>query len=77
MEKFMETFRKNQEALATEHHGKYVLINAEGILGTFHSDVDAYWDAVDERHLVPGNFLIHPCCFRKDERPVMFYSNVE
>lgn len=77
MDELMKTFRKHQENLATQHHGEYVLISAAGILGTFPSDSDAYWNAVDEKNLVPGNFLIHPCCFPDEERPVMFYSNVE
>ncbi len=77
MDELMKTFRSHQEDLAKQHHGEYVLISADGILGTFPSDSDAYWNAVDEKNLVPGNFLIHPCYFLHEERPVMFYSNVE
>ena len=73
----MKTFREHQKDLATKYHGEYVLISVDGILGTFPSDIDAYWNAVDEKNLVPGDFLIHPCCFPHEERPVMFYSNVE
>lgn len=73
----MKTYREHQENLAKNHHGEHVLISANGIVGTFPSARDAYWHALDEKNLEPGNFLIHQCCFLHEEQPVMFYSNVE
>ena len=77
MDEFMKTFRENQEHLAEQHHGEYVLISTNGVLGTFPSRFDAYWGAIDDQKLVPGNFLIRECLFRNEERPVLFYSNVK
>ena len=74
---FMKTYRKHQNDLATKYHGKFVLISSNGVLGTFPSRTDAYWGAIDDQNLVPGEFLIRECVFPEEERPVVFYTNVK
>ena len=42
LRKPLEVFKANQEKFATEHHGEYVVIYREEVIGFFEEEMDAY-----------------------------------
>ena len=74
LEKQIDYYKKNQEWLAREHHGKYALIQGEKIAGFFESDLEAYSAA--KKQFVPGTFLIRKCQQLSEEKAYTFHSRV-
>ncbi len=80
--KLLGYFEEHRAEVSAEHKGKFVLIHARNlsspceILG-FHSTFEAaYGDAIDEKGLELGHFLIQQCVLAEEEVPLMFYSRV-
>ena len=67
-------FRKHQEKLARNHHGKYVLIHGEEVDGVFDSELEAYFTA--KKKYTAGTFLIRKCLKPKEETIQVFHSRV-
>ena len=74
LKKQLEYYRKNQERLARENHGKYVLIHDEKIDGIFDSDIEAY-SAAKKKYAL-GTFLIRKCLKLSEESTLTFHSRV-
>ena len=68
-------FRKKQDELARQYHGKSVLVHAEEIVGIFPSDEAAYHQATKAKY-EPGTFLIRRCVRSDEEKPAVFHSLV-
>ena len=61
LERPLEVYRKHQEAFASEHHGQYVVIHSDDILGFYDDELDAYYEA--KSRYKPRTFLLRlGCC---------------
>lgn len=76
MDEMLEFYRSIQDRLVAEHNGEFVLIQDSEVLGFYPSLPEAYWTAVEDLELEPGNFLVRLCQPREEEEPITFYSRV-
>ena len=76
MDEMLDFYRQIQERLVKEHHGQYVLIQDSKVLGFFDTFSSAYWAAVGDEKLEPGDFLVRLCQPKEDEAPATFYSRM-
>ena len=74
LKKQISYYKKHQERLAREHHGKYALIHGEKIDGFFDTDIEAYSAA--KKKYPPGTFLIRRCLKPSEEPALTFHSRV-
>lgn len=71
---YLSYFRTIQDELATLHHGKYVVIHRNRVLGIYDDVISAHQDAEAK---IPGErFLIQECIREDEEEPIVFRSRV-
>lgn len=71
---YLAYFRTIQDELATAHHGKFVVIHRNQVLGIYDDVISAHQDAEAK---VPGERILIQECIRLDEEePVVFRSRV-
>lgn len=68
-------FQEHQKQFAEEHHGSFVLIHQQSVLGFYPSGGDAYSEA-QRRGLSSGTFLIRECVWPEEETTAIFHSRV-
>ncbi len=74
LKKDFEFFKKNQDALVTEHEGKYVVINNETVVGVYNSELEAYHEA--QKKYALGTFIIQHCVPGTEGYTKTFHSRV-
>ena len=72
----MSSIGRFNERLVEEHQGQYVLIQDSKVLGFFDTFSSAYWAAVGDERLEPGDFLVRFCQPKEEEAPATFYSRM-
>ena len=72
LETQLNYFRNHQEELVRDHHGKYVLIHDEQVVGFIDSELQAYSEA--KKNYTPGSFLIRRCLKPEEETTHVFHS---
>ena len=75
LDKQIEFYKKRQDELALNHHGKIVLICNESVVDLYKSEGEAHADAL-KRDYVPGTFLIRECLKLEEEPIAQFHSRV-
>lgn len=70
-----EFFREKQEEFARDHHGEYVVVHGRRAHGFHETLADAY-EAAIQHGLEPGEFAIHHCVRRDEEKRIVFHSRV-
>src|SRR5438552_18941402 len=74
LDKEFAFFKAHQEEFATAHHGKYLLIHGEVVIGAFDSELEAYTEG--KKQFQPGTFLIQQALHATEEKPQVFHSRV-
>lgn len=67
-------YKTHQEELANAHHGKFLLIHGEALVGVFDSEFAAYTEG--KKQFQPGSFLIQQALRANEEKPQVFHSRV-
>ena len=74
LERPLSVFRENQDEFASKHHGQFVVIHDDGIMGFFDDELEAYHEAKIRYGL--GAFLLRQCLRPEEEDEPVFHSRV-
>lgn len=74
LQRQIEYYKEHQEEFAQNHHGEFVLLHGEKVIGFFKEATAAYARAKDL--FEPETFLIRSCVYAHEERPRVFRSRV-
>lgn len=74
LEQSLAVFREHQEEFASAHHGEYVVIHGERVVGFYDDQLEAYQMAKAE--FPAGSFLLRQCLRPDEERTVVMRSRV-
>lgn len=69
-----EYYLTHQDELVERYNGKFIVIIESGVAGSYDSEDDAYFDAVEKYGL--GNFIIQYCTAGKEAYTQNFTSRV-
>ena len=75
LDRQIEYYKKHQNELALNHHGKIVLICNESIIDFYETKGEANTDALNKK-FEPGTFLIRQCLKPEEEPVAQFHSRV-
>ena len=67
-------YLSHQNELVVKYNGKFLVITDEGVVGSYDSEDNAYFDAVDRYGL--GNFIIQYCTAGAEAYTQTFTSRV-
>jgi hypothetical protein len=62
----------NQDKLAKEYAGKYIVIKDKSLQGVYDTEIDAYQEAKEKFEL--GTFLIKPCVPKSQNETQVFHT---
>ena len=74
LDKEMNFYRAHQDELVAKHHGKFLVIRGEEVVGVYDSDLQAYTEAKKRYEL--GSFLIQQSLTKEEEPVQVFHSRV-
>ena len=74
LERPLSVFRENQEKFASKHHGQFVVIHDDEVIGFFDDELEAYHEAKTRYGL--GAFLLRQCLRQEEEDEPVFHSRV-
>ena len=74
LERPLQVFRAHQDEFAIEHHGQFVVIHGDDILGFFENELEAYQVAKSQYEM--GTFLLRQCLRPDEEVNPIFHSRV-
>jgi len=70
----LEVFKANQEQFAEEHHGEFVVIHKDEVVGFYREEMEGYAVGVEKFGL--GKFLLQECVRDDDRGVTRFHSRV-
>jgi len=62
----------NQDELANQYSGKYLIVKDKSVKGVYDSEIEAYQEA--KKQFEPGTFLIKPCLPKGADKPQVFHT---
>lgn len=62
----------NQDELAKQYSGRYLVIKDKSIKGAYETEIEAYQKATEQFDL--GTFLIKPCLPKAADKPQIFHT---
>ena len=74
LDRLQEFFEANRKKLAAEHHGQYVVIHDNEIVGFYDDELEAYEEA--KLKYGAGSFLLQHCIRLEEETKAVFHSRV-
>ncbi len=74
LRKPLEVFKANQEQFAEEHHGEFVVIHKDEVVGFYREEMEGYAVGVEKFGL--GEFLLQECVRDDDRGVIRFHSRV-
>ena len=74
LERALSVFRENQDEFASNHHGQFVVIHENEVVGFFDDELEAYHEAKTRYGL--GAFLLRQCLRPDEEDEPVFHSRV-
>lgn len=74
VKELFEYYLSNQSELVSKYNGKYIVITKDGVVGSYDSEAEGYYDGKDKFGL--GNFIIQLCSPGDDAYSQQFFSPI-